>query len=158
MAEQLAHNHNPQAPERRTYAPISTMTTPPFPMASSEQDSSTANARQHGTEATAAPLLNAEKLLSAPQGWPTSPKRIRSPWWIIVWNGMFDLTLFTCAVAFLAFAGIVSHYDQASTAENPRTVAMLLNATKYVNDVHWIRSQLQLKYHRDRLFSLFYLL
>lgn len=82
---------------------------------------------------TAAPLLATEKHTTAIQGWPTTPRRIRSPWWIIVWNVVFDLILFACAVAFLAFAGIVSHYDQASTAENPRTTAMLLNATRYVS-------------------------
>ena len=82
---------------------------------------------------TAAPLLATEKHTTAIQGWPTAPRRIQSPWWIIVWNVLFDLILFACAVAFLAFAGIVSHYDQASTAENPRTTAMLLNATRYVS-------------------------
>ena len=82
---------------------------------------------------TTAPLLATEKYTTAIQDWPTSPRRIRSPWWIIVWDIIFDLTLLACAVAFLAFAGIVSHYDQASTIDNPRTTAMLLNATRYVS-------------------------
>jgi hypothetical protein len=52
---------------------------------------------------------------------------------MIIWNGIFDLLLFACAIAFLAFAVIVSLYDRASTLEHPRTTSMLLNATKYVS-------------------------
>jgi hypothetical protein len=100
-----------------------------FEAQASEQQSHAANL------VTAAPLLATNKNTTAIQSWPTAPRRIRSPWWIIVWNVVFDLLLFACAVAFLAFAGIVSHYDQASTAENPRTTAMLLNATRYVSQL-----------------------
>jgi hypothetical protein len=89
-------------------------------------------------EATA--LLGLEKV-----AWPNSPKAIRSPLWMILWDVLFDLALFSCAVAFLAFAVVVNLYDQASTRENARTTNMLLDAIKYVGNlidpfvsVNWI--------------------
>ena len=102
------------------------------------QGEATAQTHQYAykpAEATAAPLLDAEKVAMPLKGWPASPKTVRSSLWMFVWNGIFDLLLFTCAVAFLAFASIVSQYDQASTVENPRTTGMLINATKYVRDL-----------------------
>lgn len=52
---------------------------------------------------------------------------------MIIWNATFDLLLFACSVAFLAFAAIVSYYNQAPTAENPRTTEVLLNGSQYVS-------------------------
>lgn len=71
------------------------------------------------------------------KGWPNSPKAIKSSWWMVLWDGIFDLLLFACAVAFLFFAVAVSRYDQVATAENPKTTELLLNATKYVSNTEF---------------------
>ncbi|KAJ8115281.1 hypothetical protein OPT61_g3031 [Boeremia exigua] len=81
---------------------------------------------------TTTPLLDAESAAAKSQCWPTSPRRIQSSWGAIILNGVFDVLLFSCAIAFLTFAAVVSHHDQVPTADYPRTTAMLLNATKYV--------------------------
>jgi hypothetical protein len=126
--------HYQPSPIEATEASLLTTTT-----GSGESDSQTTKLPQNDqhtsvpTEATTAPLLVPEKAASRLEGWPTSPKPVHSPLWMIIWNGIFDLLLFACATAFLAFAVIVSLYDRASTVENPRTTSMLLNATKYVS-------------------------
>jgi hypothetical protein len=83
--------------------------------------------------ATAVPLLDIEKAIPTIRDWPTSPKAVQHSPWLVRSNLLFDILLFACAVAFLAFALIVAHYDKASTANNPRATTMLLNATKYVS-------------------------
>lgn len=85
------------------------------------------------SETTKTPLLDSVKTLAVPEDWPITPKPIRSSWWITIMNGTLDLSLLACAVAFLAFAAIVSQYNQTPTAKNPRTTSMLLDATKYVS-------------------------
>jgi hypothetical protein len=95
-----------------------------------------ADERQHApkpTDATAAPLMDTEKAVPTLRGWPTSPKAVQHSPWVALSSIALDILLFACAVAVLAFASVVSSYDKASTADNPRTTRMLLNATKYVS-------------------------
>jgi hypothetical protein len=80
----------------------------------------------------AEPLLHQEHLSKTISGWPTTPKPIRTPVYIKILNGIFDVLLLACSVAFLAFALIVSIHDQASTVDKPRLTKTLLDATKYV--------------------------
>jgi hypothetical protein len=80
----------------------------------------------------AEPLLDHEKPLTILSGWPTSPKPIKTGIYIKLLNGVFDVLLLTCSAAFLAFALIVSIYDQTPTADNPRLTKTLIDATKYV--------------------------
>jgi hypothetical protein len=80
------------------------------------------------------PIEGKETPLLRLEGWPTSPNRVHSSLWMTIWDGIFDLLLFACAVAFLAFAAIVSLHDEAPTLDNPRTTSMLLNAIKYVSE------------------------
>lgn len=88
------------------------------------------------TDATAAPLLDDHKATSAlERAWPKSPKAIRPSPWEGAWNFALDFLLLASAVAFLAFAAIVSHYDKVSTADIPKMTRMLLDATKYVGKI-----------------------
>jgi hypothetical protein len=77
-------------------------------------------------------VLHREKSTRTLVGWPSSPKPIKTPIYISVLNGLFDILLLACSIAFLAFALIVNIHDQHPTAENPRLTTALLNATKYV--------------------------
>jgi hypothetical protein len=81
-------------------------------------------------------LLHRDKPPNMFPGWPSSPKPIKTPIYIKVLNTMFDVLLFNCSAAFLAFALVVNVHDQDSTAENPRLTRALLNATKYVQSPH----------------------
>ena len=80
-------------------------------------------------DAPAQPLLPSKNIAETPSGWPTSPKRIKTSNFINFLNGVFDILLLACSIAFLTFALVVNRFDQASTVENPRTTRMLLNAT-----------------------------
>lgn len=89
----------------------------------------------HDTALTATPLLDAdadEAETCVPQGWPTSPNRVRHSLAAIASQGFFDIVLILCSASFLAFAQFVVHYDQAPTSENPKATNMLRSATKYV--------------------------
>jgi hypothetical protein len=77
-------------------------------------------------------LLHREKSTRTLVGWPSSPSPIKTPIYIIVLNGLFDILLLACSIAFLAFALVVNIHDQHPTAENQRLTTALLNATKYV--------------------------
>jgi hypothetical protein len=90
----------------------------------------------------AEPLLHQEHLSKTLPGWPTTPKPIRTPVYIKLLNGVFDILLLTCSAAFLAFALIVNIHDQASTADNARLTKTLLDATKYVRSLVIIDSRL----------------
>lgn len=85
----------------------------------------------------ALPPLDYEKAETTPPGWPTSPKRIKTPIYVNVLNSFFDVLLLACSTAFLVFALVVCFHDQAPTAQYPRLTQTLLNATKYVrHSVH----------------------
>jgi hypothetical protein len=77
-------------------------------------------------------LLHREKPTRTLLGWPSSPSPIKTPIYISVLNGLFDILLLACSIAFLAFALVVNIHDQHPTAENQRLTTALLNATKYV--------------------------
>jgi hypothetical protein len=96
------------------------------------------------TEATTVPLLRRDKTVNTVPDWPTAPKRVRKPSFLVIWNTVFDLVLFASACAFLAFAAIVGHYDQAPTAEHPLAKERLQNAIKYVGETNIYRAQLML--------------
>jgi hypothetical protein len=68
-----------------------------------------------------------------PWGWPSSPRRIKTSIRIGFWNAIVDILLFTCSVAYLAFALTVNSYNQAPTADNPRATDALTSATKWVS-------------------------
>lgn len=91
----------------------------------------TSNTSSH-RNTPAEPLLYQEKPSKTLPGWPTEPKPIKIPFYLQVLNGVFDVLLLTCSIAFLTFALVVSVYDQASTTEYPRLTTALVNATKYV--------------------------
>ena len=141
------------APREEVTAAAS-LTTAAAPGLAGAQEARKSRQRKHvsiSSAGTTAPLL--EDLEVTPKGWPTAPKVIRPSWWVIVCESTFDLLLLSCGVAFLAFAATVSHYDQASTLENPRTTRLLLSATKYVS----VKSQYKistLTFTRDQQFSL----
>lgn len=69
----------------------------------------------------------------APKGWPNKSKPIKHSIPILIWTAILDFLLFSCSVAFFAFALVVQNYKQASTADNPRATRMLINATRYVS-------------------------
>ena len=71
----------------------------------------------------------------APKGWPDKPNPIKHSIPILIWTAILDLLLFSCSVAFFAFALVVQNYEQASTADNPRATRMLINATRYVSSI-----------------------
>jgi hypothetical protein len=56
-------------------------------------------------------LLTREKPLKTLLGWPSAPKPVQTPFYINVLNGIFDVFLLTCSVAFLAFTLVVSIHD-----------------------------------------------
>ncbi|KAF2123504.1 hypothetical protein P153DRAFT_413440, partial [Dothidotthia symphoricarpi CBS 119687] len=75
-------------------------------------------------------LLHREKPSTLPD-WPSSPKPINTPIYVKALNGLFDVLLFACSAAFLAFAIVVKLHDRVPTAEYPRLTTTLLRATKY---------------------------
>lgn len=137
MAEQFAHdgrNHT-SASEPRQQTRIATAS-PSVLTLPHEQDTHTTHTHWSDPtikNATTGLLTDTDKATTVIQGWPNSPKQIKSSWWIILSIAVFDLILFTCAVAFLAFAAIVSYYNQTPTIEIPQTTEMLISATKYVS-------------------------
>jgi hypothetical protein len=84
------------------------------------------------SKATMTLLLDGEKPFKLPNGWPTTPRAVRTSLLTIVTNAVVDVLLFTLSVAFLAFALTVNRFDQAPTEEHPRATEMLLEAIKYV--------------------------
>jgi hypothetical protein len=120
-ASSLKHEHN--------------LKVPPSTPSKNKQHTSTR------TDATAAPLLDNDKPISAlERDWPKSPKAIRHSLWVGAWNFALDILLLACAVAFLAFAAIVSHYDKVPIDENPQMTRTLLNASKYVGRSIWLQA------------------
>jgi nitric oxide reductase large subunit len=85
----------------------------------------------HGDALAVAPL-HQEKTSKIIAGWPSSPKSTVTPTYVKVLNGVFDVILLACSVAFLAFVVVVNVHDQDSTADHPRLTTTLLRATKYV--------------------------
>jgi hypothetical protein len=61
-----------------------------------------------------------EKNLETLTGWPSLPKSIKTPVYIRMFNGIFDILLLACSAAFFAFALIVMIHNHDSTAEYPR--------------------------------------
>lgn len=82
------------------------------------------------TDTIALSLLVGDKVRKGPKGWPTTPKPVRTSWFLVIRSTLFDILLFAHAVAFLAFASFFSCYDQAPIAEHPRAAEMLQSATK----------------------------
>ncbi|PVH99918.1 hypothetical protein DM02DRAFT_710166 [Periconia macrospinosa] len=68
--------------------------------------------------------------LVRPQGWPTTPKAVRSRWLSIISDTVADLTLLACSVLFFAFPLIVHHYDQADIRNHPYVTKVLTRATQ----------------------------
>lgn len=84
---------------------------------------------------TTTPLIHTDKIdaAPAPPGWPTTPRRVELSWLAILSNGLLDVMLLACSMAFLAFALVVNTYDQEATGDCPKTKSMLEDATKYVS-------------------------
>lgn len=78
---------------------------------------------------TVPPSVQTTNLL---QGWPSSPKPVEFSTISIVSDLFVDIVLLGASVAFLVFALVVNHYDQALTTLHPRAADTLLNAAKYV--------------------------
>jgi hypothetical protein len=76
--------------------------------------------------------LHREKTSRMIAGWPYPPKPITTPIYVKFLNGVFDVLLFACSIAFLAFAIAVNIHDQDPVAGYPRLTTTLLRATKYV--------------------------
>jgi hypothetical protein len=83
----------------------------------------------HDTQAD--PLL--AELVRRPNGWPASPRVVKSTIITIVSDLAVDLTLLSFSLLFLAFALTVRHYDQAPISSNPRAFDLLSQATRYVS-------------------------
>jgi hypothetical protein len=67
-----------------------------------------------------------------PQGWPSSPRAIRTALHLTIWNLLIDSVLLLSTITFLSFALIVNTYDGTNVAEHPKATQRLENATKYV--------------------------
>jgi hypothetical protein len=83
-------------------------------------------------ETPAESLQSREKPRKTLPGWPSSSSPIKTPIYISILNGVFDILLLACSIAFLAFGLVVNIHDQHPTAENQRLTTALLSATKYV--------------------------
>ena len=81
---------------------------------------------------TATPLLDLKDATLIPQGWPTSPSRIKHPVSTMLLHGALDIALFASSACFLVFSLVVMHYNDALTSENPTATSVLTRATKYV--------------------------
>jgi len=92
------------------------------------------NTAQHPSynDAPAASPLHEEKSSGMITGWPSSPKPIKTPIYVKVLNGLFDVLLLAGSAAFLAFAIIVDVHDQVPTADHPGLTTTLIRVTKYV--------------------------
>ncbi|KAL1797058.1 hypothetical protein ACET3X_005598 [Alternaria dauci] len=80
---------------------------------------------------TATPLLDLDDATPVPQGWPTSPNRVKHSLSMILLNMAFDIFLFAFSSCFLVFSLVVMHYNGAPTSENPTATNVLARATKY---------------------------
>ena len=56
-------------------------------------------------------LLDNDKRMQVPQGWPTSSKRVKVSLSTVMSNGAFDMLPLACSVAFFVLALVVNHYD-----------------------------------------------
>jgi hypothetical protein len=70
-----------------------------------------------------------------PRGWPTWPSKIPIPFYVSIWSVIVDIALLLFSVAFLAFALIVNHYNQAATVSHPVATERLQSAAKYVQSL-----------------------
>ncbi|KAH6643779.1 hypothetical protein C7974DRAFT_5317 [Boeremia exigua] len=77
------------------------------------------------------PLLEGGKAHKAIDAWPSTPNSIRKSWYNVAWGAFFDVSLLAGALAFLAFASLVSRYDQVSTQAYPHATERLQSAAKY---------------------------
>ena len=70
--------------------------------------------------------------LVRPQGWPTTPKAVRSTWLSIISDAATDLTLLAFSVLVFAFPFVVHYYNQAPVNEHPYVTKALTRATQLV--------------------------
>jgi hypothetical protein len=67
------------------------------------------------------------------QGWPALPRRVETPFYKRLTDLAVDLVLFSCSVAFFAFALAVIKYDKAPVDSDDVPAQTLLSAAKYVS-------------------------
>jgi hypothetical protein len=87
---------------------------------------------KHESASTVTPLLDADDATLVPEGWPTSPSRIKRPLYAIILDGAFDIALLAFSACFLVFSLVVMFYDGRSTSKSPTATSVLTRATKYV--------------------------
>jgi hypothetical protein len=87
---------------------------------------------KHDSTSMATPLLDLNDAALIPQGWPTSPSRIKRPLSTKLLHGAFDIALLGFSACFLIFSLAVLHYNDAPTSENQTATSILTRATKYV--------------------------
>jgi hypothetical protein len=71
----------------------------------------------------------------ARQGWPALPRRVETSFDKRLTDLAVDLVLFSCSVAFFAFALAVIIYDEAPVDSDDTPAQTLLSAAKYVSCV-----------------------
>ncbi|CAN9181685.1 unnamed protein product [Alternaria alternata] len=86
---------------------------------------------KHDPVSTATPLLDLDDATLVPQGWPTSPSRIKRPLSTMLLDWASDIALFAFSSCFFVFSLVVMSYDGDLTSENPTATTVLTRATKY---------------------------